>query len=81
MKSHQLGATPPPIAAPSPREAVIGLMKGAVPESADAIDSLWDTYNPDVVLVDDRTRGRRPSRSRSLKLEHAANRIRSLANR
>ncbi|MCW8087713.1 phage exclusion protein Lit family protein [Sabulicella glaciei] len=37
----------------TPRQAVIALMKGAVPERADDIDSLWARYDPDVVLSDD----------------------------
>ena len=38
----------------TPKQAVVALMKGTVPERADAIDSLWSKYDPDVVLIDDR---------------------------
>jgi hypothetical protein len=34
-----------------PKEVVVGLMKGAVPERIDEIDSLWNRYNPEVFLV------------------------------
>jgi hypothetical protein len=47
-------STPPKAA--SPREAVIALMKGAVPERDAEIDSLWKQSNPDVCLVRDAKR-------------------------
>jgi len=37
----------------TPRQAVLALMKGAVPERADVIDSLWVKYDSEVVLADD----------------------------
>ncbi|MBZ0261428.1 MAG: hypothetical protein K8F90_12610 [Hyphomicrobiales bacterium] len=41
-------------APPSPKEAVISLMSGAVPERVTEIAQLWRDYHPDVVLADDR---------------------------
>ena len=38
----------------APKQAVVALMKGTVPERADVIDLLWNHYNPDVVVIDDR---------------------------
>jgi hypothetical protein len=35
----------------SPKDAVIALMKGAVPERSDEISSLWKRYDPKVLLV------------------------------
>lgn len=35
----------------SPKEAIIALMKGAVPEREADISALWARYNPDVVLT------------------------------
>lgn len=40
----------------SPREAVIALMKGAVPERIPEIDSLWRQYSPAVCVVQDAKR-------------------------
>ncbi len=37
----------------TPKEVVVSLMRGAVPERVDDIDSLWDEYHPDVELVED----------------------------
>ncbi len=39
--------------AATPRDTVIALMEGTVPERKDEIASLWKKYNPDVVLVAD----------------------------
>ncbi len=35
----------------SPKQAVINLMRGTVPERVPEIDSLWASYDPEVVLV------------------------------
>lgn len=40
----------------SPKQAVIFLMKGAVPERTAELDDLWTRYAPAVVLVDDAQR-------------------------
>ncbi|HWX32559.1 MAG TPA: phage exclusion protein Lit family protein [Steroidobacteraceae bacterium] len=40
----------------SPREAVISLMKGTVPERVSEIDSLWKLYKPAVCMVRDAKR-------------------------
>lgn len=40
----------------TPKAAVIALMKGTVPERRDEIASLWENYNPAVVLVADARR-------------------------
>jgi hypothetical protein len=37
----------------TPKDTVIALMEGTVPERKDDIASLWEKYNPDVVLVAD----------------------------
>jgi hypothetical protein len=39
--------------AATPKDAVIALMEGTVPERKDEIADVWKTYNPDVVLVAD----------------------------
>ena len=39
-----------------PRDAVVALMKGTATERKDEISSLWEKYNPDVVLVADAKR-------------------------
>lgn len=37
----------------SPREIVISLMKGAVPERREEITTIWEQYSPEVVMVQD----------------------------
>jgi len=42
--------------APTPKEVVISLMTGTVPERRDEIAAMWARYDPDVILVQDSTR-------------------------
>lgn len=37
----------------SPKEILVSLMVGCVPEREDEIISLWEQYNPDVIFLDD----------------------------